>query len=276
MGRIQEKFNALKEKGEKALIVYLTVGDPSLEKTEEIILGLGEAGVDLLELGVPFSDPTADGPIIQAACRRALRNGVTLPRILRMVASIRRASEIPMVLFSYYNPLFSFGCERFAAKAKEAGVDGVLVVDLPLEESPELRRYTDPLGIDFISLIAPATPEERIRRISRRGSGFLYCISITGVTGTASPRPEEIRRDMDRIRRITHLPLAVGFGIATAHQVGQIAPHVDGIVIGSAMVRMIEENRDSPDLIEIVSDYARLIKGAGMSGDPSGKPHGAL
>ncbi len=276
MGRIQEKFNALKEKGEKALIVYLTVGDPSVEKTEEIILGLVVAGVDLLELGVPFSDPTADGPIIQAACRRALRNGVTLPRILRMVASIRRASEIPMVLFSYYNPLFSYGCDRFAAKAKEAGVDGVLVVDLPLEESSELRRHTDPRGIDFISLIAPTTNEERIRRISSRGSGFLYCISITGVTGTESPRPEEIKRDMERIRKLTHLPLAVGFGISTPHEVREISPHVDGVVIGSAMVRMIHENRDSPDLIEIVSDYARRIKGAGMSGDPSGKPHGAL
>jgi tryptophan synthase alpha chain len=260
MKRIERKFRELRERGEKALIVYLTAGDPTLEKTEEIILGLAEAGMDLLELGVPFSDPTADGPIIQAASQRALRSGVTLSEILQVVASVERASEIPVVLFSYYNPLLAYGCERFATEAKEGGLDGVLVVDLPLEESDELRHHTDPLGIDFISVIAPTTSDERIRRISSRARGFLYCISITGVTGTASPRPEEIRRDMERLRRITRLPLAVGFGISAPHQARELSPYADGVVIGSAMVKMIDENRHRTDLIRIVCDYAKDMK----------------
>lgn len=260
MGRIEGKFNYLKDRGEKALIAYLTAGDPSLEKTKEIILGLDGAGVDVLEIGVPFSDPTADGPIIQAASRRALQNGVTLSNILDMIESLREISEIPIVLFGYYNPIFTYGNERFTMRAKAVGVDGILVVDLPLEESAELRRYTDRSGIDFISLIAPTTSTERIAKISRDAKGFLYYISITGVTGTARPRVIDIKSDVERIRRVTTLPLVVGFGISKPQQAGEIAPYVDGIVIGSAFVRMIEENRNRLDMIHIVSDYARKMK----------------
>lgn len=260
MGRIKRKFRSLRDKGEKAVIVYLTAGDPSLERTKEIILGLDAAGVDILEIGVPFSDPTADGPIIQAASQRALQNGATLSGILDMIESLREVSEIPIVLFGYYNPIFIYGNERFAKRAKEAGVDGILVVDLPPEESTDLRRYTDRSGIDFISLIAPTTSTERIRKISRDATGFLYCISITGVTGTARPQVVDIKRDVERIRKITALPLAVGFGISTPQQAGEIAPYVDGIVIGSAFVRLIEENRDRVDMIHIVSDYVRKMK----------------
>jgi len=260
MGRIEGKFNDLKARGEKALIAYITAGDPNLEKTKEILLGLDGAGVDVLEIGVPFSDPTADGPIIQAASRRALQNKVTLSDILDMIESLREVSEIPIVLFGYYNPIFTYGNERFTMRAKAAGVDGILVVDLPLEESAELRRYTDRLGIDFISLIAPTTNTERIAKISREAKGFLYYISITGVTGTARPRVIDIKSDVERIRRVTTLPLVVGFGISKPQQAGEIAPYVDGVVIGSAFVRMIEENRDRPDMIHIVSDYARKMK----------------
>jgi tryptophan synthase alpha chain len=260
MDRIQGKFSSLRDKGERALIAYLTAGDPSLEHTKEIILGLDAAGVDVLEIGVPFSDPTADGPIIQAASRRALQNGVTLSAILDMIGSLRKVSEIPIVLFGYYNPIFIYGNERFARRANEVGVDGILVVDLPPEESAELRRYTDRWGIDFISLIAPTTSTERIKKISRDGKGFLYYISITGVTGTARPRVVDIKRDVERIRRITTLPIVVGFGISTPQQVGEIAPYADGVVIGSAFVRMIEENRDRVDMIQVVSDYARKMK----------------
>jgi tryptophan synthase alpha chain len=259
MGRIEKKFSSLRDKGEKGVIVYLTAGDPSLRHTREIILGLDAAGVDVLEIGVPFSDPTADGPIIQAASQRALRNGATLASILDMIASLREVSEIPIVVFGYYNPIFIYGNERFAKRAKEAGVDGILVVDLPPEESVELRRYTDRLEIDFISLIAPTTNPERVRRISRQATGFLYYISITGVTGTAKPRVLEVKRDVESIREITALPIVVGFGIATPQQAGEIAPYADGVVIGSAFVRMIEENRDRDDMIDIVSDYARKI-----------------
>ncbi|MCK5551862.1 MAG: tryptophan synthase subunit alpha [Deltaproteobacteria bacterium] len=260
MGRIERKFSSLRNKGEKAVTVYVTAGDPSLEHTGEIILGLDAAGVDILEIGVPFSDPTADGPTIQAASHRALQNGTTLTGILNMIESLRLVSEIPIVLFGYYNPIFIYGNERFAKRAKEAGVDGILVVDLPPEESVELRQYTDPLEIDFISLIAPTTGLERVRKISKQATGFLYYISITGVTGTAKPRVVEVKRDVERIREIAALPIVVGFGISTPQQAREIAPYVDGVVIGSAFVRLIEENRDRDDMVNIVSNYARKIK----------------
>ena len=260
MNRIERRFSSLRDRGEKAVIVYLTAGDPSLENTREIILGLDNAGVDILEIGVPFSDPTADGPIIQAASRRALQNGSTLSGIIDMIESLRDVSEIPIVLFGYYNPIFTYGNERFAKRANEAGVDGILVVDLPPEESAELRRYTDRFGIDFISLIAPTTGPERTRKISRHATGFLYYISITGVTGTAKPRVIDVKIDVESIREITTLPIVVGFGISTPHQAGEIAPYVDGVVIGSAFVRMIDEYRDRVDMVDIVSDYARMMK----------------
>lgn len=262
MGRIERTFSALQDKGEKALAIYLTAGDPSLEQTREIILGLDAAGVDLLEIGVPFSDPTADGPIIQAASQRALRNGVTLSGILAMIESVRDITEIPIVLFGYYNPIFSYGNERFATRAQEAGVDGILVVDLPPEESAELRRYTDQSGIDFISLIAPTTSTERVREIARRATGFLYYVSITGVTGTAQPLAFEVTRGVERIRAVSSLPIVVGFGISTPHQVREIAPCADGIVVGSAVVRMIEEHSHNVDMVSVISRYAREMKEA--------------
>ena len=265
MGRIANTFNALRAQGEKALVIYLTAGDPSLEVTREIVLGLDAAGVDCLEIGVPFSDPTADGPIIQAASQRALRNGTTLSAILDMIESIRTVSEIPVVLFGYYNPILSYGTERFAVRAKETGVDGILVVDLPPEEAHELRQYTDPQGIDFISLIAPTTGTERMKMIASDASGFLYYISITGVTGTAKPQVEEVAKDIQRIRTVTELPLIVGFGISTPQQASQIAPYADGIVIGSAVVQMIEEHADKFDLVTHVAHYAKEIKEASQT-----------
>jgi len=259
MGRIERKFRDLKEREEKALIAYLTAGDPNLEKTKEIILGLDSAGVDILEIGVPFSDPTADGPIIQAASRRALENGATLSGILDMIEAVRESSNIPIVLFGYYNPILNYGNERFAKRAKASGVDGILVVDLPPEESSELRKYTDRSGIDFISLIAPTSTDDRIRKISQNARGFLYYISITGITGTARPQVSDIKREMKRIRSITTLPVVVGFGISTREQAGELAPYADGIVIGSAFVRLIDENSDKNNLVNIISDYAKSI-----------------
>jgi tryptophan synthase alpha chain len=262
MSRIGTRFSALKTTGEKALICYLTAGDPNLEKTREIVLGLEAAGVDVVEIGVPFSDPTADGPIIQAASQRALKNGATLAGILSMIESLRKVSEVPICLFGYYNPILSYGTELFAARAKQAGVDGVLVVDLPPEEAAELRQFTDPQGIDFISLIAPTTSTERVRQIARQAAGFLYYISITGVTGTAKPQVEEVRKNVERIRKVTALPLAVGFGISTPKQAAEIAPYADGIVVGSAVVKMIAENSRQTDLASVVTQYAREMKEA--------------
>jgi tryptophan synthase alpha chain len=260
MGRIEARFNELSRKGEKALVLYLTAGDPSLPKTEELILALDKAGVDILEIGVPFSDPTADGPIIQAASQRALKKGATLHGILDMVERVRKTSAIPIVLFGYYNPIFIYGNEKFAVRAETAGVDGILVVDLPPEESAELRQYTDRRGIDFISLIAPTSSSERIGEISKHAAGFLYYISITGVTGTQKPILDDIKGDMERIRKITPLPVVVGFGISTPRQSAEIAPYADGIVIGSAFVRLIEKNSGKGNLLPIISRYAAEIK----------------
>ena len=261
-GRIERKFRDLKQKKEKALVVYLTAGDPDLQTTRGLILAVEESGVDVIEIGVPFSDPTADGPVIQAASQRALRRGVTLSGILDMIESLREVSDIPIVLFGYFNPIFSYGNERFAARAKRAGVDGILVVDLPPEESHELRQHTDRAGLDFISLIAPTTNDDRIAKIANNATGFLYYISITGVTGTAQPLMQSIKVDVERIRKISALPLVIGFGISTPVQAAEIASCADGVVIGSAFVRLIEENGAKDDLIQIASSFTKDIKKA--------------
>ena len=262
MGRIEERFMALKKEGRKAFVVYLTAGDPDLEATANLIPALEAAGVDILEIGVPFSDPTADGPIIQAASQRALKQGTTLEKILAMIASLRRTSGSPIVLFGYYNPILSYGPEKFAADAAASGVDGLLVVDLPPEESDELRRYTDTAGLAFITLIAPTTDPERARKILRRAAGFVYFISITGVTGTAAPQTEDVERDVQQIKTMTTLPIAVGFGISTPAQAAAIAPLADGVVVGSALVRLIAEKGGSGDLIPAVSSFTAKIRQA--------------
>ena len=260
MGRIQQKFTDLRKKGEKALVAYLTAGDPDLETTMALITSLDAAGVDVLEIGVPFSDPTADGPTIQAASQRSLQKGTTLSAIFHMLETVRTLTEIPIVLFGYYNPIFIYGPERFAKQAKKSGVDGILVVDLPPEESRELRQYTDRADIDFISLIAPTTSSERIGKISQKATGFLYYVSITGVTGTQKPVVSDIKREMNRIREQTTMPVVVGFGISTPEQAAEIAPYADGVVIGSAFIRLIEEHRDKNNLVNIMFSYAKNIK----------------
>lgn len=262
MGRIGDKFESLRGKKEKVLIVYLTAGDPSLEITKKLIFGLEKAGVDILEIGVPFSDPTADGPVIQAAAQRALKAGTTLEGVLNLVIEVRKVSEIPIVLFGYFNPVFAYGIKKFAVAARRAGVDGVLVVDLPYEEAKELRIYTDAVGIDFISLIAPTTDGKRLSKIAADATGFLYYISITGITGTTAPKINNIKSEVNKIRRITELPIVVGFGISTPQQAREIARFADGVVIGSAVVRLIDENKNNPDLVKIVSGYASEIKNA--------------
>ena len=262
MGRIGKKFEALRARNEKALIVYVTAGDPSLEITNKLILEMEKSGVDIVEIGVPFSDPTADGPVIQAASQRALKAGATLSGVLKMVAEVRRASQIPIVLFGYFNPIFAYGVDKFAHAASQAGVDGILVVDLPPEEASELRNHTDTAGIDFISLVAPTTGKARLKTILRGATGFLYYISITGVTGTAAPKIDDIARELGKIRKLTKMPLAVGFGITNAEQAKEIGAIADGIVIGSALVKMIDDHQNDKDLLKMVSAYVRSIKNA--------------
>jgi tryptophan synthase alpha chain len=262
MGRIEENFKALKKEGRKAFVAYLTAGDPDLETTANLVAALETAGVDILEIGVPFSDPTADGSVIQAASQRALKKGTTLAKILAMIAALRRTSGIPIVLFGYYNPILSYSPEKFAVDAAASGVDGILVVDLPPEEAEELRQYTDPAGLAFITLIAPTTDPERARKILRRAKGFVYFISVTGVTGTATPRTEDVRYDVEQIKTVTSLPVAVGFGISTPLQAAAIAPLADGIVVGSVLVRLVGEKAGSGDLIPAVSSFATKIRRA--------------
>lgn len=260
MKRIEKKFAALRATKEKALIVYLTAGDPSLSITKKLIFALEKSGADILEIGVPFSDPTADGPVIQAASQRALKSGTTLEGVLKMVTAVRKSSEIPIVLFGYFNPIFSYGVKKFARAARHAGVDGVLVVDLPFEEAKELRDYTDAAGLDFITLIAPTTGKPRQKIIAGKATGFLYYISITGITGSAAPKLDTIKRAVGEIRKITDLPIAVGFGISKPQQAKEIGKFTDGVVIGSAVVKLINENKNRPDLFTTVSDYVRGIK----------------
>ena len=262
MGRIGEKFEYLRARKEKALIVYLTAGDPSLAVTKDLILALAGAGVDVLEIGIPFSDPTADGPVIQAASQRALQAGATLEGVLQLVAAVRKISRIPIVLFSYFNPIFVYGVKKFAQTARRVGVDGVLVVDLPQEEAKELREHIDPAGLDFISLVAPTTSDKRLKSIAAQATGFLYYISITGVTGTTAPEIGDIKKYIARIRQSTNMPVVVGFGISTRKQAREISRFADGVVIGSTLVKLIDENRNNSGLIKIVADYALGIKDA--------------
>jgi tryptophan synthase alpha chain len=262
MKRIEKKFSELKRKGEKALVAYLTAGYPDLGATRKIIPAFEKAGVDILELGVPFSDPTADGPTIQAASLAALRNGTTLAGILDLVAEVRDSMEMPVILFSYYNPIFVFGAERFARQAAAAGADGVLVVDLPMEEAAELKEHTDQEGIDFITLVAPTTGLERTKKMVKGASGFIYYISLTGVTGSGRPVLEEIRDRVSVIRQMSDLPVVTGFGITNPSQAREIAPAADGIVVGSAIVRLIGEHAGSPDLGRTVETFARSLKEA--------------
>ncbi len=240
----------------------MTAGDPSLAVTKELIFALEAAVADILEIGVPFSDPTADGPVIQAAAQRALKNGMTLQGILKMIAKVRQVSAIPIVLFGYFNPLFAYGVKKFAHDAAKAGLDEVLVVDLPPEEAHELRQYSDASGIDFISLVAPTTGAKRTRQIVSAAAGFLYYVSITGITGTATPVIADIKKAVDQIRKFTQLPVAVGFGITEPAQAREIGRISDGVVIGSAVVKMIDENRNNPEMVKVVAGYVREIKKA--------------
>lgn len=241
MSRIKEKFAQLGARGEKALITFITAGDPGLDVTEECILALEEGGADIVELGVPFSDPMADGPTIQKSSERALAGGTTLPRILAMVKSVRRRSAVPIILMGYFNPVFRYGAERFVADAVASGVDGVLLVDLPPEEAAEFQVYAAAAGLDLISLLTPTSDRKRMETVARMGSGFIYYVSVTGVTGARTAVAESVSEKIAEIRTHSSLPVAVGFGISDAAQAAQVAPFADGVVVGSAIVKLFEE-----------------------------------
>ncbi len=242
MSRLEKKFKQLQDSGRKGLITFITAGDPDLEATCALVETLAAAGADVVELGVPFSDPLADGPTIQKASGRALKQGVTLKKILETVIEIRRRSDIPLVLMSYYNPIFSYNLERFVADAVSAGVDGVIVPDLPLEESLPLRNLAAG-RLAVVPLAAPTTAEARLQEIVAAGSGFLYYVTVTGITGARSDLPPELTATLDRVKKIAaDLPLAAGFGISTPEQARLVGKHSDAVIVGSALVEIISRS----------------------------------
>lgn len=269
--RITRKFTQLKAEGRAGLVTFLTAGDPTPELSEQIILEIAEAGADLIEIGMPFSDPMADGPAIQASSLRALKAGMTLPKTLDIVRAFRkRDKDTPIVLMGYYNPIYIYGVDRFLKDAKEAGVDGLIVVDLPPEEEGELCLPAIKAGINFIYLTAPTTDDARLPKVVRHASGFVYYVSITGITGTKSADAGDVAASVERIRRHTDLPVAVGFGIKTPDQAAAIARVSDAAVVGSALVGIIADNRDPsgaplPDTKDKVLDLVQALA-AGVRG----------
>ena len=268
MGRIADKFTTLQGRGETALVTFVTAGDPDLATTEQVVLELERAGADLIELGVPFSDPMADGPTIQLSSERALNSGTTLPGILELVRRLRERTQVPIVLMGYFNPIFAYGAERFAFDAAQAGVDGLLVVDLPPEEAAELKGATDSCGLDLIFLLTPTSDSSRVQSVSRLGSGFIYYVSVTGVTGARSEVADTLAARVTEVRGALNLPLVVGFGISDPAQAGQVAQVADGVVVGSALVKYFEKYQGAELLKELGGFVSALKRGvAGVAKD---------
>ena len=260
--RIERKFRELRARGEAALIPFIVAGDPDLDTTRKLVLELEARGADLIELGVPFSDPMADGPANQRASARGLGAGASLAAILSMVSELRQQTEIPIILFGYFNPIFHYGCDRLCADAAKAGIDGILTVDLPPEEAGELRKPARANGLDLIYLLAPTTPIERSRMIARSASGFLYYVSVTGVTGARTHLDSGIAEHMREIRSVTDLPVGVGFGISTPAQAAEVATMADAVVVGSAISLLIEAHAKSGDVLEAVGGLVAAMKDA--------------
>lgn len=264
--RITRRFEELRRRGELGLIAFLTAGDPSLEATERFVLALAEAGADLVELGVPFSDPVADGPTIQRSSERALRAGTTLANALELVRRLRRKTEIPLVIFSYFNPVLQMGLEKFASGAAKAGADGVLLTDLTLEEGSDYRTILRGKGLDTIFLVAPTSTNDRLKRIAEASSGFVYLISRTGVTGAREALPEDLPALIRRTRAVTSLPLAVGFGISLPGHVSILGGLADAAVVGSALVTEIEKAPSIELAAEAIAARVRSLKQAASRG----------
>jgi tryptophan synthase alpha chain len=261
-GRIARKFIELRARNQAALIPFIVAGDPEIATTRQLVLELEARGADLVELGVPFSDPMADGPANQRAIARGLKAGASLSAILSMVSELRQATQIPLILFGYFNPYLHYGCERLCRDAATAGVDAILAVDLPPEESAELLKPARANGLDLIYLLAPTTPLERSRRIARSASGFLYYVSVTGVTGARSTVGSDLESKVRELRTVSDLPIGVGFGISTPQQAAQVATFADGVVVGSAISTLIEQHIASGDAVTAVGELVGAMKDA--------------
>lgn len=259
--RLEAIFEQLRASQKKALIPYLMAGDPSLQDTETLVLELERAGADIIELGVPFSDPIADGPIIQKAAERALRSGTSLLRILDTVARIRMRTQIPLVLMGYYNTIHAMGERAFCEQAVKAGVDGLIVPDMPIEEATPLSSAASAEGGPLlIFLLAPTSTSARRIHIARRSQGFVYYVSLTGITGVKLVDLEDVRRNVAKIRRVTHVPVAVGFGIATPQEAAKVAAIADGVIVGSAVVRQIAEHQHDPRMSEHTRQFVQSFR----------------
>jgi tryptophan synthase alpha chain len=264
--RISKRFAELRASGELGIVAYITAGDPSLDATLKFVLALAEAGADVIELGVPFSDPLADGPTIQRASERALKSGTTLAGVLDLVCRIRQSSQVPLVLFSYYNPILQMGLEKFASKASTAGADGVLATDLTPEESDGYRRILAAQHLDTIFLGAPTSTDERLAKIAACSSGFLYLISRTGVTGAKDSLPDDLPALLRRARSVTQLPIAVGFGISLPGHVSVLGGLADAAVVGSALVSEIEKAQSADAAAFALAERIRSLKEAARHG----------
>ena len=260
--RIEEVFRRLGQRGEKALITFITAGDPNLPMTERLILAMERAGADIIELGIPFSDPMADGPTIQASSERALARGVHTRDVLSVVRRVRARSQVPIILFGYYNPVFTYGTERFARDARLAGADGVLIVDLPPEEAAELEGALRREGLALVFLLTPVSDEARMRLVASRGSGFIYFVSITGVTGARASLKAAVAGHIERLRHFTTLPVGVGFGVSGPAQAREIGAHADGVIVGSAIIDIIARHADSDKTISEVEGFVASLKEA--------------
>ncbi|MSU62443.1 MAG: tryptophan synthase subunit alpha [Pedosphaera sp.] len=262
MNRIEDRFARLRREGQKGFIVYIGAGDPNLEVTRQLALAFDLAGVDVLELGVPFSDPLADGLVNQLAAQRGLESGTTPPKVLETVAAIRRDSQVPVVLYVYFNILHKRGLKQFIDDCAKAGVDGLLVLDLPPEESDNYEELMREAGLCNIYLVAPTTPEDRIELIVKRAKGFIYYVSREGVTGMQSKVSETIGQKTAMIRAHTNLPIAVGFGISNPEQARLVAHHAEAIVVGSAIVNQIAEHGKSAEMVKRVGEFVRALSHA--------------
>ena len=269
--RIEQKFQELSEKGRAALVTYITAGDPSLELTPDIVFRLEKSGADIIELGVPFSDPMADGLAIQLASERALNSGTTLHGVLDAVRKIRKHSEIPLLLFGYYNPFFAYGLKKLATDASEAGVDGILSIDLPPEEAEEFKIHTDDKGLNLVFLLAPNSTVERINLVAEYASGFVYLVSVTGVTGERPNLDYSLEPIIDEIRKHIRLPVGVGFGVSTPSQASKIAKLADAVIAGSALVRIIE--KDGENRVRLLSKIGEFVSGLSKACDKKGINH---
>lgn len=262
ISRLDQTFSRLRDRKEAALITYVMAGDPSLQETEQLVPKLEGAGADVIELGVPFSDPIADGPVIQQAAERALRSGTSLRAILSMVSRLRQKTQIPIVLMAYYNSIHAFGTEQFCREAVAAGIDGLIVPDMPPDESGPLKEPAAASGLQLIFLLAPTSTDQRRAYVARQSKGFLYYVSLTGITGAKLNNVAEVGRNVEKIRKVSATPIAVGFGVATPEDAEKVAAVADGVIVGSAIVKQIAAHRQEAGLVDHVAGFVHSLKTA--------------